>query len=92
MLEFIWASWRGLAAGSLLVVDLVVTIKPGSDLDAIAAQLAQTGLQVHEKLGAIGSVTGSAQDADVARLRNVPGVLDVTETVPIQLNPPGTPR
>src|SRR4051812_42752563 len=61
--------WRGLAAGSLLVVDLVVTVKPGSDLNAVTAQLAQAGLQVHSKLEAIGSVTGSAQDADIARLR-----------------------
>lgn len=86
------AFWRGLVAGSLLVVDLVVTVRPGSDLNVVAAQLARAGLQVHDKLEAIGSVTGSAEDADVTRLRNVPGVLDVTEGVPIQLGPPGTPR
>jgi hypothetical protein len=85
-------SWRGLAAGSLLMVDLVVTVKPSSDFDAVSAQLAQAGLRVHDKLEAIGSITGSAREEDVARLRTVPGVLDVTESVPIQLNPPGTPR
>ena len=74
------------------MVDLVVTVKPDSDLNAVAAQLAQAGLRVHDKLEAIGSVTCSAQDADLGRLRSVPGVLDVTESVPIQLGPPGTPR
>jgi hypothetical protein len=74
------------------VVDLVVTVKPDSDLDAVAAQLAQAGLEVREKLAAIGSITGSAQDADLPRLRRVPGVLDVAKSVPIQLDPPGTPR
>jgi hypothetical protein len=78
--------------GAFLVVDLVVTVRPGSDLNVVAAQLTRAGLQVHDKLEAIGSITGSAEDADVTRLRNVPGVLDVTEGVPIQLGPPGTPR
>jgi hypothetical protein len=54
------AFWRGLAAGSLLMVDLVVTVKPGNDLDVVAAQLVQAGLQVHTKLTAVGSITGSA--------------------------------
>jgi hypothetical protein len=75
-----------------MVVDLVVTVKPGSDLDAISAQLAQAGLQVHEKFAMINSITGSAQETDIARVRGIQGVLDVTKNVPIQLNPPGTPR
>ena len=86
------AFWRGLAAWSFLMVDLVVTVKPDSDLDAVSAQLGQAGLQVHDKLEAVGSITGSAREIDVPRLRTVPGVLDVTESAPIQLNPPGTPR
>jgi hypothetical protein len=74
------------------VVDLVITVKPGHDIHAVAAQLAQAGLQVQDKLEAIGSITGSAQDKDVPQLKGVPGVADISESVPIQLNPPGTPR
>ncbi|MGI8568354.1 MAG: hypothetical protein ACR2KT_04440 [Methylocella sp.] len=74
------------------MVDLVVTVKPGSDFDAVSAHLSQAGLEVRDKLEAVGSITGSAREIDVPRLRNVPGVLDVTESAPIHLNPPGTPR
>jgi hypothetical protein len=84
--------WHGVAAGVLLVADLVITVKSGHDIHAVAAQLAQAGLQVHDKLEAIGSITGSAPQADIARLKSIPGVADVSESVPIQLNPPGTPR
>jgi hypothetical protein len=74
------------------MVDLIVTVQPGSDINAVADQLAKAGFQVHDKLEAVGSITGSARDSDVARLRVVRGVADVTESLPIQLNPPGTPR
>jgi hypothetical protein len=74
------------------VVDLVITVAPGHDIHAVAAQLSQAGLQVQDKLDAIGSITGSAQSGDIARLKSVPGVADISESTPIQLNPPGTPR
>jgi hypothetical protein len=86
------SSWRGLGAGSLLMVDLIVTVKPGSDFEAVAAHLGQAGMEVRDKLEAVGSVIGSARSTDVARLRTIPGVLDVTESTRIQLNPPGAPR
>jgi hypothetical protein len=81
-----------LLAGSVLVVDVVVTVHPGTDLDAVADQLAKAGLQVHDKLQAVGSITGSAQDKDIPQLRGIPGVADVTPSHSFQLNPPGTPR
>jgi hypothetical protein len=74
------------------MADLIITVKPGHDIHAVAAQLVQAGLTVQDKLEAIGSITGSAQDDDMARLKAVAGVAEVTESVPIQLNPPGTPR
>ena len=74
------------------MADLVITVKSGHDIHAVATQLAQAGLQVQDTLEAIGSITGSAQDKDIARLKSVPGVADVSESAPIQLNPPGTPR
>jgi hypothetical protein len=84
--------WRGLVAGSVLMADLIVTVHPGADLDSVADQLAKAGLQVQDKLHAVGSITGSAQDKDIARLRAVPGVADVSPGHSFQLNPPGTPR
>jgi hypothetical protein len=74
------------------MADLIVTVQPGSNLDAIAEQLAKAGFQVHEKLAAVGAITGSTQDPDLAQLRRIPGVADVGQDLPIQLNPPGTPR
>jgi hypothetical protein len=54
--------------------------------------LAKAGLQVQDKLYAVGSITGSAQDKDIPQLRGVPGVADVSQGHTFQLNPPGTPR
>jgi hypothetical protein len=85
-------SWRGFFAGSVLVADVVITVHPGADLDKIADQLAKAGLQVQDKLHAVGSITGSAEDKDIPQLRGVPGVADVSQGHTFQLNPPGTPR
>jgi hypothetical protein len=85
-------SWRGLVVGSVLVADLIITVHPGADLDSVADQLAKAGLQVQDKLHAVGSITGSAQDKDIPQLRGVPGVADVSQGHTFQLNPPGTPR
>ena len=85
-------SWRGLLAGNVLVADLIITVHPGADLDKVADQLAKAGLQVQDKLYAVGSITGSAQDKDIPQLRGVPGVADVSQGHTFQLNPPGTPR
>ncbi len=85
-------SWRGLGVGSVLVADLVITVHPGADLDSVADQLAKAGLQVQDKLHAVGSITGSAEDKDIPQLRGVPGVADVSQGHTFQLNPPGTPR
>jgi hypothetical protein len=74
------------------VADLVVTIVPGTDLNTVSTQLVQAGLQLHETLEAIGTITGSADDADIPQLRRVPGVADVAKSVPVQIGPPGTPR
>jgi hypothetical protein len=84
--------WRRLVVGSALVADLIITVHPGADLDSVADQLAKAGLQVQDKLHAVGSITGSAQDQDIPRLRSVPGVADVSPGHTFQLNPPGTPR
>lgn len=85
-------SWRALLLGSVLVVDVVVTVQPGTNLDGVADQLTKAGLQVHDKLHAVGSITGSAQDKDIPQLRSVPGVADISHGHSFQLNPPGTPR
>jgi len=78
--------------GSVLVADLIITVHPGADLDSVADQLAKAGLQVQDKLHAVGSITGSAEDKDIPQLRGVPGVADVSQGHTFQLNPPGTPR
>ncbi len=85
-------SWRGLLVGSVLVADVVITVQPGADLDSVADELAKAGLQVQDKLHAVGSITGSVQDKDIPQLRGVPGVVDVSHSHTFQLNPPGTPR
>jgi hypothetical protein len=85
-------AWRGLVMGSILVADLIITVQPGADLDSVADRLAKAGFQVRDKLHAIGSITGSAQDQQIPQLRSIPGVADVSPGHSFQLNPPGTPR
>ena len=74
------------------MADLIITVHPSADLDKVADELAKAGLQVHDKLHAIGSITGSAPDQHIPQLRSIPGVADVSPGQSFQLNPPGTPR
>ena len=64
-------SWRGFVTGSVLVADLIVTVHPGADLDNVADQLAKAGLQVQDKLHALGSITGSVARLDHGRIGKV---------------------
>jgi hypothetical protein len=73
----------------VLVADLIITVHPGADLDKVADQLAKAGLQVQDKLYAVGSITGSAQDKDIPQLRGVPGVADVQSGPHFSAEPAG---
>ena len=65
-------------------------ITTGSDrpIHEIAKDLADAGLKEIQVLQEIGSITGSAEDEDVGKLRKVRGVKDISPDISIDIGPP----
>jgi hypothetical protein len=57
----------------------------------VAKKLTETGFAVDQVLDEIGSITGSATDDVVEKLRGIPGVADVSLDLPIDIGPPDAP-
>ena len=66
----------------------VVTLAPGSDAQRTATELRTRGLTVDNVMHEIGIISGAADDAAVANLREAAGVLDVSESGEVHLPPP----
>ena len=66
----------------------VVTLTPGSDAQRTASELRNRGLTVDNVMDEIGIISGAADDAAIASLRQAAGVLDVKESGEVQLPPP----
>ena len=71
--------------------DLVVTVSGDRHIHEVARDLKASGFEVNQVLDAIGVVTGSAPPAQVAKLRRVRGVKDVSADQPVDIGPPGAP-
>jgi hypothetical protein len=69
----------------------VVTMTGDRQLNDVEQELTKTGFAVEQVLGEIGSITGTASDDIVERLRSVPGVADVSPDHPIDIGPPDAP-
>ncbi len=67
---------------------VIVTIgdRPIQD---VAKDLADAGLKDPQVLEEIGSITGSAKEDVVPKLRKVRGVKDVSPDIPVYVGPPG---
>jgi len=66
----------------------IITTSSDRSIHEIAKDLADAGLTGSQVLEAIGSITGSAGDKAVAKLRKVRGVVDVSPDFPVDLGPP----
>ncbi len=66
----------------------VVTTSGNRSITDIGKDLENAGLTNVEVLDQIGVITGSADDSAVERLRQVPGVGDVSPSAPINIGPP----
>jgi hypothetical protein len=69
----------------------VVTVSGDRPIHEVARDLKVRGFQVDQVLDAIGVVTGSAASTNVAKLRKVPGVADVSSDHAVNIGPPGAP-
>jgi hypothetical protein len=78
-------------AGTKKKQQVVVTLSGERPIHDVAADLKKTGLDVDQVLDAIGCITGSAAPDAFERLRQVPGVADVSKDTPVDIGPPDSP-
>jgi hypothetical protein len=69
-------------------VTVTVSASHVGAIDALVAQLRQAGMDVEQVLGALGVITGSIDDAQLAAIEALPGVAAVEEQASFQLPPP----
>jgi hypothetical protein len=66
----------------------IITTEPDRPIREIADDLAKAGLQDGVVLDEIGSITGTADEKVVSKLRKVRGVKDVSADSQIDIGPP----
>lgn len=70
-------------------VTVTVADSHAGDLAGVAGRLAQAGMQVEQVLAALGVITGSVEDTELASIEALPGVRGVEDQVSFQIPPPG---
>jgi hypothetical protein len=68
----------------------VITTDRQRPMHEIAAELAAAELADGQVLDELGIVVGRATEAAAAKLRAVPGVVDVSPDEPVDVGPPGS--
>lgn len=69
-------------------VTVTVADSHAGELDDVAGRLARAGMQVEQVLVALGVVTGSVEDAQLAAIEALPGVAAVEQQASFRLAPP----
>ena len=67
---------------------LIVTLSSERAIKEVTRDLEAAGLHVEQVLDATGIVTGSADAKNIAKLRRVKGVADVSADNPVDIGPP----
>ena len=67
---------------------MIITISGDRPIQDVAKDLAAAGLKGGQTLEEIGSITGSADDYAVPKLRKVRGVADVSPDLSVDVGPP----
>ena len=66
----------------------VITMSGGRPISDVANDVAAAGFVIDQILAAIGSITGSATDSVAEAVRAIPGVVDVSRDLPVDIGPP----
>lgn len=66
---------------------VIVTVNPEADLAAVVRLLARHGLRHPQALEVVSLVHGEAPESALPRMRQVPGVVDVSLEGVVQLDP-----
>lgn len=69
---------------------LIVTTGGDRPIKDVAKELADAGLKDVQVLEEVGSITGSAEEEAVPKLRKVRGIVDVEQDVSVDIGPPGS--
>ena len=69
----------------------VVTTSGNQPLSDVRKNLIESGFTVDQVLGEIGLITGAAEDDVADRVRNIPGVVDISPEARIDIGPPDAP-
>jgi hypothetical protein len=69
----------------------IVTTSGDRKIGDVKNDLAKSGFATDQVLGEIGSITGSAGDDVVEKLRAIPGVADVSPEISVDIGPPDAP-
>jgi len=70
----------------------IVTTSADRPIRDVARDLADAGFSVGQVLEEVGSITGDAAEDSVGKLRAIPGVVDVSPDMPINIGPPDSPE
>jgi hypothetical protein len=70
----------------------IVTTSAERSIHDISKDLKTAGFNVGQVLEEIGSITGAAGEDALTRLRSIPGVVDVSPDLPIEVGPPDSPE
>jgi hypothetical protein len=68
----------------------IVTTSP-EQISDVKKRLAEAGFSVDQVLHEIGSITGTASEDVIKKVRSVDGVADVSPDHPIDIGPPDSP-
>jgi len=69
----------------------IITTSPDRPISEVSKKLIKAGFSVDQVLDEIGSITGTASDDVVEKVRSVDGVADVSPDHPIDVGPPDAP-
>jgi hypothetical protein len=69
----------------------IVTTSGDRKIGDVNNDLAKSGFATDQVLSEIGSITGSANDDVVEKLRAIPGVADVSPEISVDIGPPDAP-
>lgn len=69
----------------------IVTASEDRPVGDVAKELMANGFTITQVLGEMNVITGVARDEVIAKLRAIPGVVDISPDLPVDIGPPDAP-
>lgn len=65
--------------------DWLVSVDLDASFESIVKSLKEHGFEVSHALSEVGCITGKGSSALVKKLRDIPGVIDISEDFPVEI-------